>query len=235
VIRALLVFAVVPAYMALASLVGYPLARLAGSPALLYRLGRIRVGLWLSGARVTVRGLDKLADGRNTVVMSNHASLLDAPVLFQALGLDLCAVAKTEVFRFPFLHRCLRYAGFIEVDRDDREQATRAIQAAVASLGQGRSFLIFPEGTRTRDGSLGPFKKGGFRVALDARSRIVPVALSGVRELMPRGAFRIRPGEVRVEVLDPVDAGGYSYDARDQLISEVRDRIAQALRRSATG
>jgi 1-acyl-sn-glycerol-3-phosphate acyltransferase len=217
--------------MALASLVGYPVARLAGSPGLLYALGRfgIRVGLLLAGLRVVVKGRERLADVRNTVVMANHVSLLDAPVLFQVLGVELKAVAKKEVFAFPFLHRCLRYAGFIEVDRSNREQAARAIQAAVASLKEGHSFLIFPEGTRSRDGRLGSFKKGGFVVAIDAASRILPVALSGVQELMPRGSFRIRPGTIHVEVLDPVEAGSYSYATREELMGEVRGRMAAAL------
>lgn len=230
-IRAVLVFSFLPAYMALASLLGYPLARLLGSPALLYSLGRfgIRVGLLLAGARVVVEGRERLAGIRNTVVMSNHVSLLDAPVLFQALGVDLKAVAKKEVFRFPFLHRCLRYAGFIEVDRSNREQAARAIQAAVSSLRDGHCFLIFPEGTRSRDRRLGPFKKGGFVVAIDAGSRILPVTLSGVHELMPRGSLRIRPGTIRVTVLDPVEAGSYSYATREELMAEVRGRMASAL------
>ena len=230
-IRAVLVFGFLPAYMTLASMLGYPAARLAGSPSLLYVLGRfgIRVALFLAGMRVVVEGRERLEDVRNTVVMSNHVSLLDAPVLFQVLGVDLRAVAKKEVFKLPFLHRCLRYAGFIEVDRSNREQAARAIQAAVVSLRQGHCFLIFPEGTRSPDGRLGPFKKGGFVVAMDATSRILPVVLSGVHERMPRGSFRIRPGTIRLKVLDPVEAGSYSYDTREELMAEVRGRMAAAL------
>jgi len=89
--------------------------------------------------------------------------------------------------------------------------------------------LIFPEGTRSPTGALGPFKKGAFHVALDAQSRIVPVAVSGARELMPKGAFRVRPGTVTVQILDPIEAGRYSYDSRDRLIEDVRGRIAAAL------
>jgi 1-acyl-sn-glycerol-3-phosphate acyltransferase len=156
-------------------------------------------------------------------------SHLDAPVLLQALGVDFRAVAKKEVFYVPFFSSVLRFAGFIEVDRGDRAQATRAIARAVDALKRGACFLIFPEGTRSRTGEVGPFKKGGFVVAMDAGSRIVPVALQGTRELMPRGGFRIRPGTVRVRVLDPVSAGSYSYGDRDALIADVRGRIAAAL------
>jgi 1-acyl-sn-glycerol-3-phosphate acyltransferase len=230
-IRALLIILFLPAYTLLASLIGYGLARLSGSPALLYGLGRfgIRVALFLAGTRIVVEGRHLLGDARNTVIVANHVSHLDAPVLLQALGVDFRAVAKKEVFYVPVFSTVLRFAGFIEVDRAERAQATRAIARAVEALKRGSCFLIFPEGTRSRTGELGPFKKGGFVVAMDAGSRIVPVALQGTRELMPRGGFRIRPGTVRVRVLDPVMAGSYSYDDRNGLASEVRGRIAAAL------
>jgi 1-acyl-sn-glycerol-3-phosphate acyltransferase len=163
------------------------------------------------------------------MIVANHVSHLDAPVLLQALGIDYRAVAKKEVFHFPVLGSVLRRAGFIEVDRADRTQATRAIARAVAALQAGACFVIFPEGTRSRTGELGPFKKGGFVVAMDAASRIVPVVLRGTRVLMPRGGFRIRPCIVTVQVLDPIPASSYSYDDRDALIGEVRRRMAAAL------
>jgi len=161
--------------------------------------------------------------------MPNHVSHLDAPVLFETLGLDLKAVVKREIFRIPFFHYCLRFAGFIDVDRTAPNQSKRAIAAAVSSLKAGNCFLIFPEGTRTRTGELGDFKKGAFVVAIEAGSLIVPVALSGIRDLLPRGGLHFRPGTVDVRVLDPVDAREYSYDSRDALIAEVRARIATAL------
>ncbi|PYQ16805.1 MAG: 1-acyl-sn-glycerol-3-phosphate acyltransferase [Acidobacteria bacterium] len=218
-------------YLPAASLVGLPMAHLLRSPAVLYRLGRFGIGiaLLLSGTRVVVEGRENLGDGRNTVVMPNHASHLDAPVLFEALALDFKAIAKKELFRIPFLGQVLRVAGFIEVDRGDRLQARQAVDRAARSLQEGNCFLIFPEGTRTRTGELGAFKKGAFVAAIEADSRIVPAALQGVRELMPRGRLRIRPGTVRIRLLDPVRAGSYSYDDRERLVAEVRGRIAEAL------
>jgi len=236
-IRGVLVFAFLPAYMALGSLVAYPVARMLGSPAILYKMARlgIRVLLLLTGTRVKVEGSERLQDARNTVVVSNHLTHLDAPILALVIPADIKAVAKTEVFRFPFFHRCLRFAGIIEVDRKDHEQSQRAMGRAVESLRAGACFLVFPEGTRSRTGEVGPFKKGAFVVAAQAGSRIVPVALVGIRPLMPRGSFRIRAGTVRVRVLDPVEAGRYSYDQRDELTSEVRRRIAGALAEAGEG
>jgi 1-acyl-sn-glycerol-3-phosphate acyltransferase len=231
VIRALLVLLFLPAYTFLASLLGYPLAVLSRSPRVLYALGRfgVRVALTLAGTRIVVEGRDRIADPRNTIVMPNHVSHLDAPVLLHALGIDFKAVAKKEVFQFPVFSSCLRFAGFIAVDRADRAQATRALGQATESLKAGACFVLFPEGTRSRTGDLGEFKKGGFMLAIEAASRIVPVALSGTRELMPKGGFRILPGTVSVRVLDPVDAGRYSYADRDLLVQEVKGRIAAAL------
>ena len=103
------------------------------------------------------------------------------------------------------------------------------MRRSIESLRSGDCFLVFPEGTRAGTGDLGELKKGGFLVAIEAESRIVPVVVSGTRELMPKGGFRIRSGRVRVSVLDAVDAGAYGLDDRDGLVSEVRGRIAAAL------
>ncbi len=230
-IRTVLVLVFLGPYAILASLLGYPLARLAGSPHLLYSLARfaLRVSCRLAGIRVVLEGMELLRAPRNTIVMPNHTSHLDAALLFGLVHVEFKAVVKKELYRFPFVHYCLEFAGFIDVDRSDRLQSKRAIARAVESLKAGSCFIIFPEGTRSRTGQLGEFKKGGFVVAIDAGSRIVPVAILGAQLLMPRGGFRIHPGTVRVRVLDPVDAASYSYEERDRLMGVVRGRIAAAL------
>src|SRR5262249_39822611 len=174
-------------------------------------------------------GLERLEEGWNTVLMPNHVSHLDAAILFGLLPVQWKAVVKRELYRFPFVHYCLRYAGFIDVDRKDHSEARSAIARAVASLKSGSAFIIFPEGTRSPSGELGAFKKGAFVVAIEAQSRLGPAAILDAAPLMPKGGFCIRPGTVRVRLLDPVDAGEYSYDDRDGLVSEVRGRIARAL------
>jgi 1-acyl-sn-glycerol-3-phosphate acyltransferase len=231
VIRTVLVLVLLGPYTILASLLGYPVARLAGSPRLLYGLARfaVRVSCRLAGISVVLEGTEHLRSPRNTILMPNHASHLDAALLFGLLPVEFKAVVKRELYRFPFVHYCLKFAGFIDVNRKDPIGSKRAIARAVESLKAGSNFIIFPEGTRSRTGQLGEFKKGGFVVAIDAGSRIVPVAILGAHLLLPPGGFRIRPGTVRVRVLDPEDAASYSYEERDRLMVVVRDRIAAAL------
>jgi putative phosphoserine phosphatase/1-acylglycerol-3-phosphate O-acyltransferase len=218
-------------YLPAASLVGLSVAHLMRSPDVLYTLGRfgIAVALFLSGTHVVVEGREYLGDTHNTVVMPNHVSHLDAPVLFEALGIDFKAVAKKEIFKIPFLGHVLRFAGFIDVDRRDRVQARQALDRAAASLRAGNCFLIFPEGTRSRTGELGAFKRGAFVAAIEARSRVVPCVLQGTGELMPRGQWRMRPGTVRLRLLDPMSTESYSYGDRERLAEDVRGRIAAAL------
>jgi 1-acyl-sn-glycerol-3-phosphate acyltransferase len=230
-IRGLLVTAFLVLYTPPACLLARALAWWQSSSQPLYRLGRlgVRIALRLAGVDVVVEGGERLRDASNTVVMPNHLSHLDAPVLFTVLSPDFKVVAKTELFRLPFLGNTFRRARFVDVDRRDREQSRGALRRSVEGLRQGDCFLVFPEGTRSPSGELGPFKKGAFLVAIEAGSRIVPVAVSGTHELMPRGGFRIRSGRVRVRVLDPVDASDCRVDDRDRLVSEVRGRIAAAL------
>lgn len=232
----LLVLIVLP-YTAAAALIGLPVAAFTGSVAVLFRLGHwgVRVALFLAGTRIDLEGLDHLGDARNTIVISNHVSHLDAPVLFEALGIDLRAVVKKEIFSWPFLGRILRRAGFVAVDRRDRIKAAQSLSRAAEALREGACFLVFAEGTRSPTGELGRFKKGGFVAAIEAGSRVVPVAVHGSRELMPRGGFGLKSGTVRVRVLDPVEAARYSYSDRDRLVGEVRARIAAALEDMRSG
>lgn len=230
-IRTALVLLFLGPYSILASVLGYPIARLFGSLRLLYALGRfgVRAGLAIAGIAVVFEGLERLSADGNVIVMPNHVSHLDAAILFGLMGHQPKAVVKKELYAFPFVHYCLRYAGFVEIDRKDKVQSKQAIARAVASLEAGSTFIIFPEGTRSRTGELGPFKKGAFVVAIQAGSTIVPLAVSGATDLLPPGRFVIQPGTVRVRVLDAVDASQYSYGDRERLLGEVRGRIAVAL------
>jgi 1-acyl-sn-glycerol-3-phosphate acyltransferase len=118
---------------------------------------------------------------------------------------------------------------FIFIDRQNAVAARRTIEEAARRIKSGQSVVIFPEGTRTRDGRLRPFKKGGFHLAIDSGADIVPMAIHGSRALMPRGATLIRPGDVRLEIGEPIPTAGLGAGDRDRTLKLVRDRIAEML------
>ncbi len=227
--RAVVVLLFLSLFIPPASIAGVLLALVVGHPRPIYRLGRlcIHLGLKLGGIRVSVRGLEHLGDARNVMLMANHASMLDPCVLLEAIPVDFKVLVKQELFKVPFLGTAMRRAGLIPVDRADRERARASIAKAVESLKAGNSFLVFPEGTRSRTGELGDLRKGVFIAAMEAGSRIVPVAVKGTRELLPKGRFSIQPGPVTVELLPPVQAS--PDGSREDLMAEVRVRIAAAL------
>jgi 1-acyl-sn-glycerol-3-phosphate acyltransferase len=230
-LRTALVLAFLVPYALIAAPLAVLLSKLTGSARPLYRLTGWGLGgaFRLAGIRITTEHRERLGDARNTVLVSNHASHLDAPALFLGLGVDFVALAKREVFDIPLFSTVIRRAGFIPIVRGDRTEAAGAVGRMVAALRAGACVLVFPEGTRSRTGDLGPFKKGAFLAAVEAGSRLVPVALHGTRSLMPRHGYALRPGHVRVSILDPVEAAGYSYADRDLVIAQVRSQIDRAL------
>jgi len=200
------------------------------SKTLLYGLGHVgvRLALALAGIRYTVIGTAKVPD-RAVVFCSNHESNVDPPVLFEALHDRLHILYKAELSKLPLLGRAMQVGGFIPIERQNREQSVAAISRGAASIRAGNSFLIFPEGTRSRARELLPFKKGGFIMALEAQAPIVPVAISGGRAAMRKGSPIVRPVHVTVRIGGPVETAGLGVEDRDRLIAEVRRRI-EALR-----
>lgn len=183
-----------------------------------------------AGLELDVSGLEHAPAGEAFVIMSNHQSVYDIPVMFQALRRRVRMVAKKELFKIPGWAQAMRMAGFVELDRSDREQAIASLAHAEAALRQGTNIWIAPEGTRSRDGALLPFKKGGFRIALSTGARILPVTIDGTRRVLSARGFSVRPGtRVRVTVSAPVDPRSYGNEQRDRLIQDVRAAIAAPL------
>ena len=213
---------------------GILLAILFTWPDVLYWLGvhGSRMGLRLAGIRFVGEGTEHVVPGRAAVYCVNHASNLEPPVVFQFLRPlfpRLQIVYKKELQKTPILGTVWDLAGFVPIDRRDRVQSDEAIRRAARQMREGNSFLVFPEGTRSRTGELLPFKKGAFILALTANAPVVPVAVSGSAPAMRRGSPLIWPATIRVRFGEPVFTDGRSLADRDWLMGEVRARIAAML------
>ncbi len=232
-VRSVLTYIVVSIYVVNAGPIALAIGIGLKNKTALYVPGHIGVGLalGLAGIRYRVHHRERVPRDRAVVFCSNHESNVDPPVLFQALHKRLHVLFKAELTRIPVLGAVMVAGGFVPVERDRREASMASIEKAAQSIREGNSFLIFPEGTRSRTAELLPFKKGGFIMAIKAQAPIVPVAVSGGRAAMQKGSWFVRPVMVDVRIGDPIETKGMSLDERDQLIEIVRERI-EGLRRS---
>jgi 1-acyl-sn-glycerol-3-phosphate acyltransferase len=206
-----------------------------GLKGLLYELGHGGAALALAtaGIRYRVLGREHVPLGRAVVFCANHQSNVDPPVLFQALHRRLHILYKAELGKLPILGRVFKAGDFVAVERENRDAAFQSIERAAESIRSGNSFLIFPEGTRSRTEHLLPFKKGGFVMALRAGAPIVPVAISGGRAAMRKGSALVYPADVTIRIGEPIETAQYSLDDRDLVIEIVRGRIEALLRQGA--
>jgi 1-acyl-sn-glycerol-3-phosphate acyltransferase len=186
-----------------------------------------------AGIDLQVLGREHLVPGETYLVMSNHQSLYDIPVLFQTIGANVRMIAKRELFHVPVFGGALDAAGFIAIDRRDRNAAIRSLDKARALLAGGTHVWIAPEGTRSLTGKLLPFKKGAFYLAFEAGLPILPVTLSGTRDALPaRGVRSARGAHVRATIhgrLDPRPFADRGKQGRQALMDEVRRVLESAL------
>jgi 1-acyl-sn-glycerol-3-phosphate acyltransferase len=230
-IRSTLAYFFTGLYIVVVSPIAIALAWLSGDTVIIYRLARfcIRVAGWIAGVRVRIRGAEKIPAEGPCFFLSNHLSNCDVPALAHALPRDFRGLTKMEVMRLPVLSIILKRVSFVPVDRRDPNQARAAIDRGAALLRQGLSFLAFPEGTRSRDGRLGEFKKGVFVMAIKGQKPVVPVTVLNSAVIQPRGSYRIKPGTIEVIFHDPIPTEGMSISARDRLIELTRAGIAQSM------
>ncbi len=182
-----------------------------------------------AGVRVLVDNRAQLVPGQPYVFMANHASSLDIWVMFIAVPRRIRMIAKKQLGRIPLLGWVMWAGRFIFIDRQNGVAARRSIELAGQRIRNGDSVMIFPEGTRTRDGSLGFFKKGGVHLAVKAGVPIVPVALRGTRALMPRGSLLLRSGTVKAIIGEPIPTEGLSEEERAVLNERVRGVVESML------
>ena len=192
------------------------------------------VGRWwgksilrVSGIKVQTMGLENLDPEKPCVFMCNHQSNFDILVLFSALPAQFRWIAKAELFRIPLFGRAMRGAGYISIERKDRKKAIQSLKEAAGRIRNGVSVMIFPEGTRSPDGNIGEFKKGGFILAYDAGVPIVPVVINGTWAIMSKDSLKITPGKVRLTVLPAVDVANYSKTDKPKLLEDVREKIVK--------
>jgi 1-acyl-sn-glycerol-3-phosphate acyltransferase len=231
-IRAIFVTSITFAFLVV---MGPPLllySYLTGRSELLYRVGvwGCKLALRLAGVRLEVHGREKIPFDRPVVFMPNHQSNCDPPAVIAILP-QVIALVKKEFFRVPVLGRAMLQVGFIPVDRKTRERAVAAIDEGVTSLAAGRSFLVFPEGTRSREGRLQPLKKGAFVMAIKAQVPIVPISISGSSKIMRKGSFAIRPGRVRITIHDEIATRGCCVENRSEIMERTRRAILSGLAR----
>ena len=213
------------------------IAAMAGIPAL-YLTGRIDVlwnlSLWaartgsrLAGIRVRAVGREHLEPGRAYLFMANHTSNLDPPIITPLLGRRIAIIAKQELFKIPLFGYAMRKANFVALNRADRRSAVESVGNAVHVLQSGLGMMVFPEGTRSRDGRLLPFKKGPFHLAMEAGVSVVPITVVGAHEAWPKGTMKLRAGEVVVYFHRPIDPRRFA--SREELMAAVRSAINRAL------
>jgi 1-acyl-sn-glycerol-3-phosphate acyltransferase len=185
--------------------------------------------LGAAGVKIKVVSHAQLDPKQPYVVMPNHLSSVDIWAVFLAVPVPLRFIAKKQLGQIPLFGWAMRAGRFIFIDRQNATAARRSIDEAAARIRKGCSVVIFPEGTRSRDGRLGPFKKGGFHLALNSGADVVPVAIRGSREVMPRGSLLTRAGVVEFEIGAPIPTEGLGPEARDALRGKVRGIVAGML------
>jgi 1-acyl-sn-glycerol-3-phosphate acyltransferase len=184
-------------------------------------------GVRLAGIKIEVRGLEHLRRDRSYIFMSNHVSNLDPPVLIPSIPGRCSVLVKKELFRLPILGVAMKMARLVPVDRSNREAAVESVRAAAEVMHHGLNMVIFPEGTRSVDGRLLPFKKGPFHLAMETGIPVVPVTILGTAECWPKGTWAMKAGTATLVFHAPVDPANFAD--RDALMAVVRERIAGAL------
>jgi 1-acyl-sn-glycerol-3-phosphate acyltransferase len=190
----------------------------------------MRLGPAILGIRIEVNDVEVVEKDRPYIFMSNHLSFLDGPLLYFIIPQPIRVILKKEIFRIPVIGMGMKQVGFVPVDRKGVRGGKKSIDRASTLMKEkGFSFLIFPEGTRSRDGRLQEFRRGGFFLALAGQCAIVPISIQGTYELMPKGSFFVKRGKIKVFFHPPISVLGNDRNDLPKLLGEVRDVIRSGL------
>jgi 1-acyl-sn-glycerol-3-phosphate acyltransferase len=187
--------------------------------------------LFVSRVKVSVQGLNHIDPLATYVYMANHQSMFDIVAVLGYLPVQFRWLAKMELFQIPLFGYSMARAGYISIDRSDRRSAHKSLQEAAQKIAQGVSVVVFPEGTRSEDGQIMPFKPGGFYLAIRSRQPIVPVVICGTRHVLPKGSLRVRPGSIVVSIQPPIATTSYDNKSKELLMESVRSIMKQDLER----
>jgi 1-acyl-sn-glycerol-3-phosphate acyltransferase len=189
----------------------------------------IRAGLAMVGVRVEASGLERLDPHQTYIFTPNHQSLIEVPLWVTYLKRNIAYLGKKEVFKYPIFGYGIRLIGVVPVDRSNSPAAVESARLATENLRRGKSYVVYPEGTRSKDGRLLPFKKGAFMMAIDAGVPIVPITISGATRIMPKAQIKVFPSTVHITIHEPISTEGYSRENVSELVQETRAKIFSAL------
>ena len=187
-----------------------------------------KIILLAAGVKLQIEGAENLAREESYIVVANHQSLMDIPVLACGLPVPIRFIAKKELFKIPVLGWGMKAAGMLEIDRSNQKQSFGTLKKAEQVVRSHHlSILAFPEGTRSEDGKIHNFKKGPFILAINTGLSIIPVSVSGTRKIIPKGIIRIKPGRVRIQIHSPVSVADLNLSDRNRLVSETQKMIIE--------
>jgi 1-acyl-sn-glycerol-3-phosphate acyltransferase len=184
-----------------------------------------KIILFFSATRVEVIGGENVRTDGPQVFMANHQSDFDVFIVLAFVPGQFRWIAKKELFRVPIFGPAMRRAGYIEIDRQHHEKALKSLDEAALKIREGKSVMTVPEGTRSKDGTIKPFKQGVFHLAIQSGAPITPISIIGSGAIMPKRSLRVYPGKITMIIDKPIPVDGYSIESRGELIEKVRDVI----------
>ncbi len=185
--------------------------------------------LFAGGVRVKVEGLENIAPGKPYIFAANHQSQFDIFTMQGCFDFDFRWLAKKELFQIPLFGRAMHLAGYISIDRSHGREALKSLKEAAERIASGTSVILFPEGTRSLDGKLHPFKTGGMVLAIKSGVPLVPVGISGTFHILPKGKLLAKPGRVTIRVGSPVETKGLVAGQKQELAERMHDEVARLL------